>query len=236
LHRGYPTRKEMSERERRNEIAAIYTDCSFKPGDFTFDQERLTLTFIGTEEKFIFGTLDKSANAIISYSMPGEAMLQTTDWAHNTQQTNDKFKSWCQGLRSYLYDADIHEQTPDLLLDASGPGSALRELVRNSEKSNPPIARGDIQRIEASLTELKRYIIEQSQLTDGQLEYLQDEITYLQDAKNRFGKKDFTNALLAFGINIVTNSMFAPDKLNELYQYIGNAFHYLFANILTLQQ
>ena len=153
----------------------------------------------------------------------------------NFQATTSIFNGWCKPLLKYAQIVENYKCLPDLFSTMSHLPGTSELVVRVSQLGERKIPAAQHDLILGQIEFLKQYIISQGTVNDNNFAQLQAGMTYLIEASDRLGSKDFLNLLMATVMGFILSSPFDPTRGEELIQYAFGLFQFLFGPQLLSQ-
>jgi hypothetical protein len=112
--------------------------------------------------------------------------------------------------------AQIGLTTPDLWEQAATMGAALQRST--SQAAPNDVFSSDEQRLlTEKLNQLESFVKTTERLRAKQAKQLNEGITYLVDASDRLGRKDWLNTFVGVLFSFVVSGIFSPNRAQELY-------------------
>lgn len=115
-------------------------------------------------------------------------------------------------------------ETPNLW-GALADERALVDAAVQPDQDNSPFTADEKKYVSDSLREIKEYIVTTHSLSAAHTRLVEDRITYLLEASERVGRKDWINLTLATLINIILIVALPPDAARELLRFAGQVLH-----------
>jgi hypothetical protein len=211
-------------KSQKNSVFEIVRKNDLDPTNFSWEKIKslrdpsITVNQLNHIQSDFFFTFDYSFQSTFS---PGEQTLVEQRTNENWNGQINQFSKWV-GFFRREYEA------PDLwkLLETE---TELPEATQKED--NQPFSDKEKQEISSALEEVKKY------LTDVQgidLTLVEPRIKYLEDAKDRLGRKDWINILYSTIMTIVIASTTTPDSATEILRFVGAIFRQIFANLPLL--
>lgn len=223
----------------KNALLPLLTKHQFDPADFKWEP-------VITEESDTFAgaistnstrfNASKLVHASTGYYFtfggyttvrsPGTTRKLAED-AHkeNWQTKLAKFGTWLESLHAEV-------NAPDLWA-AVGQERALSK-AGSSGLENTPFTLPERGQIAVRLNELKEHVLTGQQFQADQAEFIEEQFTYLREASERMGRKDWLNVVFAVLIAITVSAAFAPDQAKALLGVAGTLFQWVWSGASTL--
>lgn len=118
-------------------------------------------------------------------------------------------------------------QTPDLWLSISKE-AALFNAASSSDYENTLFTIEEKQHIAASLSEIKEYLFQTHDVAREKQEFIENRLSYLEQATERLGRFDWLNVAVGVLTNIVVGIALNPDSVRETFRIAGFLLNKLF--------
>jgi hypothetical protein len=105
-------------------------------------------------------------------------------------------------------------QAPDLWAEAI----AAAQSPAVTAGSNEEFSVAERESVAQLIGGLRQYITERADATDQRLEAVAEQLTYLADASERLGRKDWINAAIGVTLSIVVSGLISPDDARTAMQ------------------
>jgi hypothetical protein len=214
-------------RGQQNEVLRALKSAGLDPGQFKWevvispDQRDIEmviskLTYPGGFFFLFASTMDSSLYFTRS---PG---LQTRqDYGHPGDWGNQflALRLWADLLKREVSEPDLW-----------GSLSSEQELVgaASGETENSPFAASEQKQIAKDVEEIRQFVIATCRLTEAQSEFVNERFTYLIEASERVGRKDWINLAVSVLISHVLALAMPPETTRELFRFSARVLHWLF--------
>jgi hypothetical protein len=214
-----------------DEVFILIKQFDFEPSHFkwgdvpsrtTHGQEVQMLRYKQSEFYFIF---DFKYGQHCSEFSPGSEKVVEAQSLGGWQGQKVSVGNWLKFLKREL-------QTPNFWDTLKS--SELTEEVLDTGEANAVFSQQEQIKIAESLQELKKYIIQSSQLSKAQLQALERQIVYLTDASTRLGRKDWYGILISVLFAQAVQLGLGADQVKTLFQIATQFFHWVVSNITYL--
>jgi len=136
----------------------------------------------------------------------------------------DGFTYWLDCLATQL-------EAPDLWASISGDTQLIRQAV---DQDNRPFTVDEQLPVKKALDEIKAYLIKSRNLSGDRLRDIQSQLSYLEDAATRLGRKDWTGLLISGLFSIVLTLSLDTDSTRDLFRFAGQIVKQLLGTVLYL--
>jgi hypothetical protein len=223
----------------KNALLPLLTKHGFDPSDFAWDQ------FITEESDTFAGIISTHSTRFIASQLlhlstgyhfafggytticsPGETRKIAIDGHKENWQTKvAQFDTW---LRSVRREVDA----PDLWA-AVGQERALSN-AGSSGIDNTPFTPSEQRHIAEQLSELKQHVFVGQQFQAKQAEFIEVQFSYLKEASERMGRKDWLNVALGGLVSLIVGLALDPDKAKALLGMAGTLFQWVWSGAAAL--
>ena len=128
------------------------------------------------------------------------------------------------------YSADEIEVLVSLVL----PRQGMRGGFVESDANNAPFSPAEVQRIRKSLDTVKVSARERGGLSPEQVDFISRKLDEMQEASERFGRRDWINLAVGTITNVIVTAALGPDAGKFLLQTVGSALSWLVGAPLKL--
>ncbi len=216
----------------KNEVFAAVQTAKLDPAEFEWADYRSRFK----RDLYVPILLHKTSNYFFQFdthpSRGRHVFFSPGDGKHEENQGAEKWEQVRPFVHYWLARLKQEVSQPDLWASI-GTEKALVVNVQPGT-SDEPFNQDEIKRIENSIEEIKRYLASTQNLTAEQLRFTNARLTYLAEAAQRMGRKDWV--LLAVGTltNIVIGAAFAPPAAHELFRVAGEMLNWIVHHRLFL--
>lgn len=175
----------------------------------------------------VFGPLGAMDSHTVPFRLtysPGKAFLQEEKC----------FRSWgdvLSGFNHWLDCLDAQFQAPDLWATISGDTQLIRLAA---DQDNQPFTPDEQTQVKKALDEIKAYLIKTHNLSGDRLEAIERQLSYLEEASSRLGRKDWSVILIGSLLGMVSNLSLSADGTKDLFRFAGQIVKQLLGTILYL--
>jgi len=124
-------------------------------------------------------------------------------------------------IRDWLFNLQAEINEPDLWRQLEQQSKVAELASRTVE--NTPFSADERIYLSEQLETIRTKIIQTHQLETHQIEFLTERMEYLEEALNRFGRKDWLNLVFGVLATIVVSAAFAPEVTSNLLASVSNA-------------
>ncbi|MGE0645738.1 MAG: hypothetical protein AB7P24_18930 [Nitrospira sp.] len=155
---------------------------------------------------------------------PGEERI--TEFVGDLSWINvqGSFTGWLRILKREI-------QQPDLWASISGDTHLMRLA---SDQDNQPFRSDEQLQVKKALGEIKSYLIHTHGVSGARLEAMEKQLSYLEEAATRLGRKDWTGILVSNLISIALTLSLSADGARDLFRFAGQIVKQLLGTILYL--
>lgn len=215
-------------RTHANEIFAFITQFGLNPSEFewallpsrwSFTRNVSTLIHRPTGHYYKFDYADGGGHAA-EFSPGLDRAVESADsddW--DTQRA--LARHWVACLKREL-------DAPDLWGRLAGERALI--TAPTDSAPNEKFSRGEINRVTASLVEIREYARSSLSLSDEQARVVEARLEYLQAASERMGRKDWMVLALGVLTNIVISAAFTPSAAQEFFRFAGQVLQWVLEN------
>lgn len=210
----------------KNFLFTCLQDHGFSPADFEFDEHagsglaqvrhRSSTYFFS-----VYVTIDGQHIAVFS---PGAHTLKEERPQLIWKGIEDQFAEWVTRLSEEL-------RIPDLWSTITGD-TQLIQLA--ADQDNRPFTPDEQTQVKKALDEIKAYLIKTHNLSGDRLETIKSQLSYLEEAATRLGRKDWTGILVSNLISIALTLSLSADGARDLFRFAGQIVKQLLGTILYL--
>lgn len=129
------------------------------------------------------------------------------------------FEVWLRRLRQEV-------DAPDLW-DSLKRERLLSDAASAPDLANTSFAEHELAMINRSLDEVKAYLLEGQQFSSEQQAFIEHEFSYLREASERVGRKDWLNLLAGALMSIVVSLALEPERARGLFAIAGTVLQSL---------
>jgi hypothetical protein len=199
-----------------NESDVYAGRAGFNSKEFTGSK----LVHVPTEYYFAVG-----GYSVISCPGP-KGKVQQESHNGDTKVKDGYLETWIKRLRDEVDAPDLWER----ILKSK----KLADLPVSPEVDNRPFSKKEQEYIAKHLQEIKRYMISTQDLNAEMQRAIESRIDYLIEASERMGRKDWHMTLMGIVATLVIAAVVTPERAQELFRMIANAFLPLFQSLLQL--
>ena len=131
---------------------------------------------------------------------------------------------WIQYLKREI-------ETPDFWVEAKKE-SELSRIAESEKLANTSFDLNELKKVAVALAEIKNYLIANHAESQEERAFIENKISYLEEASKRLGRKDWLN--VAISIFVTFGFKYGPDLAREIFRLAATYLHDLYKTILML--
>jgi hypothetical protein len=136
-----------------------------------------------------------------------------------------------------LYEVRVFSQNSgevEFFVTQVSPRPGIAGAFVTSEPSNSPFTHEELDRISASLSEVKDSLKSQAVLLPEELALIEKKLDEIESASRRLGRKDWINYAAGAITSTCASAAFAPEVAKSIFLSLNSAFSWLFHHALLL--
>jgi hypothetical protein len=218
--------KQVLRTTQKNFLFTYLQNHGFSPADFELkeDGESELVIVRHRSSNYFFSVSVTIAGEHIAVFSPGEQTLKEERPQLNWKGVEAQFAKWVTNLSEEL-------QIPDLWSTITGDTQLIRLAA---DQDNRPFTPDEQTQVKKALDEIKAYLIKTHNLSGDRLEAIERQLSYLDEASARLGRKDWTVILLGSLLGMVSNLSLSADGTRDLFRFAGQIVKQLLGTILYL--
>ena len=150
---------------------------------------------------------------------------------HIEEENSGTWDQQCQTVKRWLEYLKREVSSTDLWASVSRETAIV---AAQDAENNTPFLRDEIDRVAASIGEIREYVRTTQQLNEAHMRFVEARLGYLAEATQRMGRKDWINMAVGVFTNIVVGVAMNPERAREFFQFIGAALAWAFSGQLLL--
>ena len=158
---------------------------------------------------FLFDVLEHLPHCTYS---PGTDRTVAIEYPGDWDGQFNHCKKWLDNLKREI-------EEPDLWATVAEEKQLVASASADIE--NTPFSADEIQRISIVIAEIRTYVLQTSNPTDSQLQFINARLAYLEEASKRLGRKDWLTLAVGIITNIVVGVALAPEAAREIFRMTG---------------
>lgn len=187
----------------------------------TFSKPHIVSQLIHSSSGYYFTFDDIGGRFFSEWSPAMELQKQRMESGGWNAQFNH-FKVWLGYLRREV-------ESPNLWLAISQETEILE--AASSDESNTQFTAEEKAYILSGINETKQYLLTAHKLDP---ELFEARLSYLAEASNRVGRKDWINLLLSVLVGIVMQAALPPESTREMFRFVGTVLRQILRHPLLL--
>jgi len=225
---------ELFLKSRRNEIFETIQSSGYNPAEFEWSDES-SINYPGS-------TVPKLTHKPSAYYCQLETLNGKTFFLGFAPGSDDKigstyvssFDSMLKVLTTWLGYVKREFEAPDLWAAAYEEKKFAEAAA--SEPTNAPFSLEEQQYIASQLNEIKEFLRKTHDLTQEKLSFIEDRLSYLEDATKRQGRRDWMHLALGVIFSIILQLALPGETARELLRFMASIFSRIIGAVGFLPQ
>ena len=218
-------------KQQKNTLLQILIGAKFDPVDFEWQE--LVLPDHNSNSWMAGGLLEFKVSKLVHrpsayyvtfgglnviYS-PGSTQREEREEHHDSwEKRYSSFRGWLSCLRNEL-------DTPDLWTISSQEKALL--ATASATSINDPFTLAERLEVAAKLEELKQHLLDEQGFRAGQADFIEAQFTYLKEASERLGRKDWLNTALGGLVGLIVGLALDPEKAKGVLAMAASLFQWI---------
>jgi hypothetical protein len=196
------------------------TQDEHKPNDFAI-AFRYTVSVLMHKETGYYFRFEKHRS---TYS-PGHQLRTNIETWDRLIDQQEHIRDWLSNLKSEVAEPDLWASI--------GQERALSDAASYTS-DNHPFTPAEQKVVAKALEDLKQHLLTEQEFQVEQAKVIEERFTYLKEASERLGRKDWLNTALGGFVGLIVGLALDPDKARSLLGMAGNLFQWVWAGAQSL--
>lgn len=226
-------RKFLLLKTQKNEVLEVIEKFGLNPSEFEWREIEKDPVYYAADAGIISALAHVSTEYKFEFDMRGDTIWATFSPGEESPIGNRECRNWAEMLIlviEWIRNLKREIESPDLWA-MIGEETKIVE-VAGAAKTDQSFTPEQQQEIHRAMAQIKRFLVEDHQYQDEQMQFISERLEYLELAAKRMSVKDWLHTAIGVLFTIVIGLGLEPDRARELFSFAGNALSQLLGKFL----